>query len=79
MERERLIVRTRVPADTRSVELRITKTGRQLAEDAMISAIGTEKKFLAGVTAAERSALQTALEKIYRNASHELAIVPDDL
>jgi MarR family transcriptional regulator, organic hydroperoxide resistance regulator len=79
MERERLIVRTRVPADTRSVELRITKTGRQLAKDAMISAIGTEKKFLAGVTAAERAALQTALEKIYRNASRELAIAPDNL
>ena len=69
LERERLIVRTRVPEDTRTLDLAITAKGRALIESLMPVAISNEKKYLRGVTAAERSALQSALGKIYRNLS----------
>lgn len=67
MERERLIVRTRVPHDTRTLVLTITPKGRELVESLMPVAISGAKMYLEGVTAAERAALQSALEKIYRN------------
>ncbi len=69
LERERLIVRTRVPEDTRTLNLTITPKGRALIETLMPMAISNEKKYLQGVTAAERAALRSALGKIYRNLS----------
>jgi MarR family transcriptional regulator, organic hydroperoxide resistance regulator len=72
MEREGLIVRTRVPEDTRALDLAITAKGRALIESLMPVAITSEKKYLNGVTAAERAALRSALGKIYRNLSQGL-------
>lgn len=69
MERERLIVRTRVPEDTRTLVLTITVKGRALVESLMPVAITSEKMYLHGVTAAERTALRSALGKIYRNVT----------
>jgi DNA-binding MarR family transcriptional regulator len=71
MERERLIVRTRVPEDTRTLVLTITAKGRELVESLMPVAISGEKMYLHGVTAAERTALQSALRKIYRNVTRK--------
>ena len=72
MERERLIERTRVPEDTRALNLTITAKGRDLIESLMPMAISNEKKYLKGVTEAERAALRSALGKIYRNLSFGL-------
>jgi DNA-binding MarR family transcriptional regulator len=74
MERERLIVRTRVPEDTRTLELTITAKGRELVESLMPVAISSEKMYLDGVTAAERTALLSALGKIYRNVSRNASL-----
>jgi DNA-binding MarR family transcriptional regulator len=74
MERERLIVRTRVPEDTRTLELAITAKGRELVESLMPVAISSEKIYLDGVTAAERAALLSALGKIYRNVAGNVSL-----
>jgi MarR family transcriptional regulator, organic hydroperoxide resistance regulator len=74
MERERLIVRTRVPEDTRALELTITAKGRELVETLMPVAINNEKSYLDGVTAAERTALRSALGKIYRNVTRNVSL-----
>ncbi len=71
MERERLIVRTRVPEDTRTLVLTITAKGRAVVESLMPMAVASEKAFLHGVTAAERAALLSALGKIYRNVTRK--------
>lgn len=69
LERERLIVRTRDPEDTRALVLTITAKGRDLIESLMPVAISSEKLYLSGVTAAERTALRSALGKIYGNVT----------
>jgi MarR family transcriptional regulator, organic hydroperoxide resistance regulator len=74
MERERLIVRTRVPEDTRTLDLTITAKGRELVESLMPVAISSEKMYLEGVTADERSALRSALAKIYRNVLRNVSL-----
>jgi DNA-binding MarR family transcriptional regulator len=74
MERERLIVRTRVPEDTRTLDLAITAKGRELVESLMPVAITSEKMYLDGVTVAERAALRSALGKIYRNVTRKLSL-----
>jgi MarR family transcriptional regulator, organic hydroperoxide resistance regulator len=74
MERERLIVRKRVPEDTRTLELIITAKGREVIESLMPVAIKNEKMYLDGVTAAERTALRNALGKIYRNVLRNVSV-----
>jgi DNA-binding MarR family transcriptional regulator len=74
MERERLIVRTRVPEDTRTLDLTITGKGRELVESLMPVAISSEKMYLEGVTADERTALRSALGKIYRNVLRNVSL-----
>jgi len=49
--------------------LTITAKGRDLVESLMPVALTSEKMYLHGVTAAERTALQNALGKIYRNVT----------
>ncbi len=73
MEEERLILRTRLPSDTRIVELQLTRTGRQLIENMMPLAIETNGIYLNGISLEDQAVVHRALTRIHENVARALA------
>ena len=67
MEREKLITRVRIPADTRSIELKLTPAGKRLIEKLLPMALETERIYLDGISKADLAATRSALTRIYEN------------
>ena len=73
MEEERLILRTRVLSDTRVLDLRLTRKGRQLIETMLPVAVEMNDIYLEGVSVEDQTVLHRTLARIHENVARATA------
>jgi DNA-binding MarR family transcriptional regulator len=67
LERAGLVERRLAPGDRRSLLVRLNEAGRAKVEEAVIGHVGREEAMLAGLSRAERDALDALLRKLLRS------------
>ena len=75
LEEQGLLVRERRTTDRRVVNLKLTRKGSRLVPKLVADSKATNTKFLAGLTSAEKKALQEIIQKMLANSD----LVPGDI
>ena len=68
LEEQGLLVRERSTTDRRVVNLKLTRKGSRLVPKLVADSKATNTKFLAGLTSAEKKALQEIIQKMLANS-----------